>query len=261
MGGFRLILNLKGLNACLLIEKFSMETLASILLDLQQSNMWMGVSGPKGRLASHSHLISSHAVLWYSHWGILEDPSVFTNGESFRFSWLPPPHTHTHTHALHHVIGPSGGPSSIQYWVYVRPLWFGWSTLGFLPPSQTLITDASSNPRQKKLCKDNLDMESVRVSPSRQSSAGFGSFQRASVLPAEPSARSPPCSDRQYHRSFLSEQDWRDKVPLAQMVSRGDHSMVPGQVHHASGHSPMRSRQCRSWQIVLSSVILAGQPG
>ncbi len=39
-GGFRPILNLRGLNAYLLMEKFRMETLASILRDLQQG-MWM----------------------------------------------------------------------------------------------------------------------------------------------------------------------------------------------------------------------------
>ncbi len=39
-GGFRPILNLTGLNAYLLIEKFRMEILASILQDLQKG-MWM----------------------------------------------------------------------------------------------------------------------------------------------------------------------------------------------------------------------------
>ena len=39
-GGFRPILNLRGLNAYLLVEKFRMETLASILRDLQQG-VWM----------------------------------------------------------------------------------------------------------------------------------------------------------------------------------------------------------------------------
>ena len=39
-GSFRPILNLRGLNPYLLVEKFRMETLASILLDLQKG-MWM----------------------------------------------------------------------------------------------------------------------------------------------------------------------------------------------------------------------------
>ena len=37
-GGFCPILNLRGLNAYLLVEKFRMETLASILRDLQQGS-------------------------------------------------------------------------------------------------------------------------------------------------------------------------------------------------------------------------------
>ncbi len=70
------------------------------------------------------------------------------------------------------------------------------------------------------------------------------------------SSSSSPGSDRQLHRSFLSGPNGRDQIPLAQLVSLGDHSIVPRQVHHASNCS-----FSGGIQIVPLSIHSSRQPG
>ncbi len=76
------------LNACLLIEKFRMKTLAPILWDLK-SSMWK-VSLDLKDSYLHVQIFLHTGSSWGSHWGMLEDLSAFVSGESFHLGWQQP---------------------------------------------------------------------------------------------------------------------------------------------------------------------------
>ncbi len=105
--------------------------------------------------------------------------------------------------------------------------------------------------RRKKVCR-NLDTQGVLA--LSQSAGNHGSFQGSSVLPSASPSRSPSCSDGQHNHHLVSEQDGRDEIPLARPVSSGDHSLVSQQTLHALSHPSSRGGQCRSRQIVPSSI-------
>ncbi len=107
-GGFHPVLNLRGLNPFLKIEKFRMETLVLILRDL--SRLLDGITRPEGCLSSGLHLHISMKV-----------PEILVEGSSENSPHLPgfAIRLSHGTQGLHQVAGSSGCLSTLQDHVYV----------------------------------------------------------------------------------------------------------------------------------------------
>ena len=69
------------------VDKFRMETLASILLDLQQVDLFKIWIMP----IFTSQYIHHTGSIWGLHWRINKGSSAFTSGESFRLGWQQHP--------------------------------------------------------------------------------------------------------------------------------------------------------------------------